>query len=1323
MQKINVKELLRLQRDGLSVRPLHFILGNKNLEKIGEIVNIPIDTVTYHPQFNGSDELDFTVYKKKDEKIERYWDKIVDFKSLYIKEYNEWFEITVTVDESEAETKKIVKGVSLCEAELSQIILHDIEINTEDDIAREEYTEPTIIWDENRPERSLLHRIFEKTPNYTIKHVDSTLKDIQRSFSIDGTSVYDFCTSTLSQEIGCIFIFDSNERGVYVYDAETCCLDCDYRSEDSFNECPICHSTNIKASYGKDTSILIDKSNLGVGITLTSNTDSVKNCFRVVGGDELINATIKNVNPNGSNYFYYFNEDMMNDMPQELQNKITSYNEMLAEYSTNKTFLIESSLVEQYNEIISYIRTYYADTKYNEIQSSYKGWDNIISVYYDSIDLYSYLNSSMMPTWKQQDKTAKSQLALITTANLSPVSVTDVSNISIFTANNAVLAMAKALVDTSIYKVEIVDKSSSLTSQIWKGKFKLTNYSNSDDTAENDNYISVEINDDFISYTNQRVDKIMAKINDQGLIDIYKIDDLNKFKTELHKYSAQRLVSYESAFQSAIDILIQQGIASNSSDLHDSVYLPYYNKLTAIQSELSYRNTQIDTINAVQKYLTDMIDKVHSNTDFQNYIGTDVWKVFVSYRREDDYSNDNYISDGLTNKEIVQKVNELITVAKKELIKSGEKQYTISGSIQNLLLILDKNGNRVFEPILNDFTLGNFIRTKIDGKIYVMRLSDITINYSDLSNLSVTFSDVYKIGSPTVNKVSEILSKAQSMSSSYSTTIKQAEQGEKANSTFSKIQEEGLNSALYNIRNSNSTAVFDEHGILIRSYDDILDDYTDEQLRETHNEIVFTTDKWKSATTAIGKQRYTFNGITYEEYGVNSQFVIAGKIISGDIYSGNYITDSNGVCTSGTHFDLNNGDFDIASGKLSYRNKDNKLTLKGVSIDWTTSSAPSTSDISGIENYPTKAEISLSYVKKDDSGQIISMINAAADEINISASGGVNISGNRFSLSSQYTTITKDGAITCNKLTANDAIFNNATITGLNATNVSAEGSFTCTGKGVDSYGTTYTMVGTFIGGELKITNKTNGAYSFIQGHMMGFQDLSTTACVYMGLTTSAGNKGAYLTLSDQGGRSIINFDAASWRVNFGNPDDPTIGSGRRYVDTTIHTNLDTGYQFKVNNKEEVYYSNYDICLWGSTYIRYSLTVGGTINGSLATDSDKNVKKDISKLDIDETAKFVYGLTPSEFRYVNGNRLHHGFIAQEVKQNMGDNDWGLFIDKSINTSNYNDQMVYSATGESKTEKTAKYSLRYEELIADLVATCQSLNKRLIELENEIKRKE
>ena len=640
MKKINVKNLLRMQKTGQTIRPLHIILGNRNLEKFGEIVNIPADSITYHPQFNAVDELSFSVYKERNGEIENLWNKIIDFKTVYVKEFDEWFEISVSTDESEKNTKKLVTAKSLCEAELGQVILHDIEINTEDDIAREEYTEPTIFYNPNKKSCSLLNRLLEKAPGYTIAHVDETLLNIQRSFSIDGTSIYDFLTSTLSQEIGCIFLFDSNTRSIYVYDMETCCLSCDYRSEDSFTVCPECGGTILHEPYGKDTSIFIDKNNLGSDIQLTSETDNIKNCFRVIGGDDLINATLKNINPNGSNYIYYFNQDTLSDMPNELQDKIKSYDELVNEYTNNKSFSLESSLVSQYNNIIEYIKTYYPETTYTSIQAQYKGWNNITSVYYDIIDLSSYLDSSMMPTWKQQDKTAASQLALLTTSNLSPVAVTDVSKISVYTANNAVLAMAKALIDTSIYKVEILD-GSTLKSQTWTGRFKLTSYSDKEDTAEMKTAISIAINDDYIAYVNQQVDKAMGKVNDQGLQEIYKIESLDTFKIELHKYSAQRLTSYQSAYQTAINVLTEQGVASESSNLHDSIYLPYYERFIALESELSYRNSQIDTLTGLEKYIEDLISKTHNDLDFESYIGEKYWKLFTYYRREDDYSNDN----------------------------------------------------------------------------------------------------------------------------------------------------------------------------------------------------------------------------------------------------------------------------------------------------------------------------------------------------------------------------------------------------------------------------------------------------------------------------------------------------------------------------------------------------------------------------------------------------------------------------------------------------------------------------------------------------------
>lgn len=135
-------------------------------------------------------------------------------------------------------------------------------------------------------------------------------------------------------------------------------------------------------------------------------------------------------------------------------------------------------------------------------------------------------------------------------------------------------------------------------------------------------------------------------------------------------------------------------------------------------------------------------------------------------------------------------------------------------------MVTDEFGNRVFENFFNDFALGNFIKVKIDKKLYDIRLSDVTINYSDITKFDVTFSDAYRIGSPTVNTVKDILSKAQSMSTSYSSVKKQASQGANADKNFDKMLNEGLDSALCNIKNSNSTIVFDEHGLLARSWND-----------------------------------------------------------------------------------------------------------------------------------------------------------------------------------------------------------------------------------------------------------------------------------------------------------------------------------------------------------------------------------------------------------------------------------------------------------------------------------------------------------------------
>ena len=57
-------------------------------------------------------------------------------------------------------------------------------------------------------------------------------------------------------------------------------------------------------------------------------------------------------------------------------------------------------------------------------------------------------------------------------------------------------------------------------------------------------------------------------------------------------------------------------------------------------------------------------------------------------------------------------------------------------------------------------------------------------------------------------------------------------------------------------------------------------------------------------------------------------------------------------------------------------------------------------------------------VKEDETGRLKSMIEAIADTINITAKGGLNLTGNRFSVTSANLTITKDGSMECKNIVA-----------------------------------------------------------------------------------------------------------------------------------------------------------------------------------------------------------------------------------------------------------------------------------------------------------------
>lgn len=385
-------------------------------------------------------------------------------------------------------------------------------------------------------------------------------------------------------------------------------------------------------------------------------------------------------------------------------------------------------------------------------------------------------------------------------------------------------------------------------------------------------------------------------------------------------------------------------------------------------------------------------------------------------------------------------------------------------------------------------------------------------------------------------------------------------------------------------------------------------------------------------------------------------------------------------------------------------------------------------------NYATKASLEV----KIDKDKLISEINASADIITLKS--------NRFVLDSTNAKIAADGSVTFSKgLIANWNITNNALYsdydkyrsyiqtaqnnnTWIYSTQIKVDNNYYGTWH-VNADGMMYT-------GSVSL----NGAYN-VQSKSKGISFYDTThlynnepnALFYLDATvfTKSDDPNYKKWVTEL---TIDTLDAFTilYSTDSSNPIYSSFvltidalekrGILQPYIKPEAYFLVDytgTGSPLMLTNTDMMNYSNCELSLWGTGKVKYNWHVDGTIYGNVSSDSDRNVKKDIQALDIEDSAHFIYSLIPSEFRFKNGtsNRLHHGLIAQDVKESMGDNDWGLFIDKKVNDENYNEIALNKYTGEQTQLMTARYSLRYDELIADLIATVQSLNNRLKAVEN------
>lgn len=895
------------------------VLCNRDYRRLGQLTNV--SGVHYVCRDNSPNELSFSIARQDSKDTDTLWEQVEDFKIVWLKETNEYFEIKVSITDS-LEVSKTITGTPVPEAELSQI-LFSAEINTEEDLAFQDGT-PTLFYDDQNPKASLLHRVLSKAVGYHIAYVEQSLKKLQRIFSVSDSTIYDFLVGECSEQFHCIFKFDSADRSIWVYDLET---------------------------YGEDTTIYVDKTNLTDSISLEVNTDQVKNCFKLAAGDEYMTAAARMLNPSGSDYIYHIPEYLKKDMPNGLSQKLDAYQDLCNKYSARSLQLTEDI--------------------------------------YNLRDDIAYLESGMMPK-REPFSSAKEEAKKLTTDALGILGLRSLTDsTAVGTVSSAVVTLAKVFVMSGYVKIEVdpeTPQTFELTGEdengyhtgIWTGRLKVTNYSDKTEVAYSEE-LTISVTDNYAYFAKQKVLKAMTKQDSDGSIfDVLSIENLDEFRSALTLYSKNRLISFYDAIKFAQETLQQLDLATapdretaeeetkdKPKSLYKTLYEPYTAKQNAIgtvcgdckkaidrdlekvpvltqcpycgseniiHGELDKR---IDAIREKQAELSEALaerNEIISALNLEAYL-EDYYPLFSSYRRESVYSNDNFFSDGLTNAQTIEKAKEFIEAATEELRKSSEQQVTISASLYNLLLLPQ------FAPLVSHFQTGNWIHVRVDGVLYRLRLLSFEVDFDNTQTLNVEFSNVSKNPEVT-DEVKDILDSAKSMGQTYGYVAKQAQMGVSAQNNIQDWIQNGLDTGLVQIQSgANKEITTDEHGILCRAYDDVSGTYDTKQLKITNNCIVFTDNNWQSVRQAIGEHHYG----TYDEsdnrwaehsgYGLTSDFVQSGQvtgatIIGGKIYSMNY---SNGETYNaagkkmergGSYINLETGEFSFGGDSLYYRNGD-----------------------------------------------------------------------------------------------------------------------------------------------------------------------------------------------------------------------------------------------------------------------------------------------------------------------------------------------------------------------------------------------------------------
>lgn len=341
-------------------------------------------------------------------------------------------------------------------------------------------------------------------------------------------------------------------------------------------------------------------------------------------------------------------------------------------------------------------------------------------------------------------------------------------------------------------------------------------------------------------------------------------------------------------------------------------YINNLNKLNAINKELENKQKKVEDIQAEIQKVNDENTLISENISVNKNFTPENLDRLSLFLREDEYSDDCfYVSEIDTDLDKINTQKELLVAGQKELKKISQPKLSFSASMRNIYAMPE------FAPILNQFSLGNFVKVKMrDDFIKKARLLEVQLNFSDLSNFSCTFGDLLS-AKDQGDIHADLLSQAVSAGKAVASGSSYWQKGYDVATAIDERIRNGLIDATTSIKSNSAgqSVSWDNYGIHLRKVvDGVLDNH---EGWITNNKFLYSDDNFQTTKSVFG--HYTIDG---EEYWgilagcvraglVEGSSIVGGQICIGEQEDGSYafIVDKDGTVT------MNKGD---AAEKLSF---------------------------------------------------------------------------------------------------------------------------------------------------------------------------------------------------------------------------------------------------------------------------------------------------------------------------------------------------------------------------------------------------------------------